>query len=111
MAKATKIKRPAVQVSVEQVGAELSNAPETSPFVDEKPNDGMPEFSQAVGDTVTFEAKAQDVAPIATTRQFVGPNVEKVAIVNVHTGRILAQAVKRNLAERMVKENPNLKIG
>lgn len=106
MAKATKPKQPKTPVTDEQVGAELSNAPEVTPIVDETPI-----FDNQVGESITFEAKAQDIQPIATSRISVGPNVEKVAIVNVHTGRILAQAVKRAVAERMVKANPNIKIG
>jgi len=110
MAKGTKPKAKAVK-SDEQIGAQLSNAPEQTPFVDETPSEGMPQFNQAVGEKVTFDVQATDVAPIATTRQEVGPNVERVAIVNRHTGRILCQSVKRNMAERMVKDNPNLKLG
>ena len=34
----------------------------------------------------------------------------RVKVVNAHTGRIIAMAVQKASAERLVKNNPNLKI-
>ena len=66
------------------------------------------------------EAKAEAIEIIETpaivphvtavARQEASAPSNRVKIVNQHTGRIIAMAVQKAQAERLVKNNPNLKI-
>lgn len=66
------------------------------------------------------EAKAETIEIIETQtfvphvtavqRQEANLDSNRVKVVNVHTGRIIAMAVVKARAEALVKNNPNLKI-
>ncbi len=62
-------------------------------------------------ETVTFEVEQTEVNPMATAHVIITDNVEKVKLIQVSNGRIVAHAVKRKLAERLVQNNPKIKIG
>ena len=72
-----------------------------------------------VNEAIT-EAKAEAIEIIETPaivphvtavqRQEASAPSNRVKIVNQHTGRIIAMAVQKAQAERLVKNNPNLKI-
>ena len=59
--------------------------------------------------TVTFTAIATEVKPFAANNKGVEQTYGKVKLVK-NNGRIIAQAVSKSTAERMVKNNPSLKI-
>lgn len=46
----------------------------------------------------------------AVARQEASAPSNRVKVLNAHTGRIIAMAVQKAQAERLVKNNPNLKI-
>jgi hypothetical protein len=87
MAKATKIKREKVGVIIEEAIAEAKA--ETIEIIE----------TPAIVPHVT-----------AVTRQEASAPTNKVKVLNAHTGRIIAMAVVKAQAEKLVKNNPNLKI-
>lgn len=74
----------------------------------------------AIVEETIAEAKAETIEIIETPaivphvtavqRQESNLDSNRVKVVNVHTGRIIAMAVVKARAEALVKNNPNLKI-
>lgn len=88
MAKATKIKREKIGVSI--IDEPIIEAQAEAIEIIETP---------AIVPHVTAVARQEASAP-----------TNRVKVVNAHTGRIIAMAVVKASAERLVKNNPNLKI-
>lgn len=88
MAKATKIKREKIGVSIVDEVITESKA-ETIEIIE----------TPAIVPHVTAVARQEASAPS-----------NRVKVLNAHTGRIIAMAVQKAQAERLVKNNPNLKI-
>jgi hypothetical protein len=103
MSKATKIKREKLGVIIEEAIAEAkAEAIEIieSPAIEEQ-------VSEAIE---IIESPAIVPHVTAVTRQEASAPSNRVKVLNAHTGRIIAMAVVKSQAEKLVKNNPNLKI-
>lgn len=103
MAKATKIKREKVGVIIEEAIAEAKA--EAIEIIE------TPAIEEQVSESIEIiETPAIVPHVTAVTRQEASAPTNKVKVLNAHTGRIIAMAVVKAQAEKLVKNNPNLKI-